>query len=168
MNKSKQISDKDNTSLLTFFKSKQICTTENSVTRRKEVVSRYKVKGKDYALNTLVWGNSDVGWCPAIIVQDSRSKQYYRQGSMDYFEWHLLFLTEPHYRAWQSEDNIHLFQPDKSPISVDIDQLGELAKSALTKANKLFNLPVMERVNSLKEGVETTLFQSEVVTHKKL
>ena len=162
MNKSKQVfSGNDNTSLLTFFKSKQICTSENSVSKSK-IISRDNFK-EDYALNTLVWGNLDDGWCPAIIVQDSISKKYNKQGSLDYFEWHLRFLTETTYTAWQYGYNIHLFQLDKSPIGVDMDQLGERAKSALLKANYLFNLPPNERLDFL-EGVTTNLSQCEVVT----
>ena len=130
----------------------------------KETTPRDNVN-EDFTLNTLVWGVSNDGWCPAIIVQDSLTKQYTRQGDLNGFELHLRFLTETAYSTWQSKDNIYLFQLGKSPIGIDMRLLGEGAKSALLKANDLYHLPLNERMrmDSL-EGLETNLSQSEVVS----
>ncbi|KAI6651061.1 hypothetical protein LOD99_5638 [Oopsacas minuta] len=161
MNTSKQNQNiRKNTSLLTFFKSKQPSATEDLVVSN-EVASDYAVRKQKYSLYSLVWGRSEFGWCPAIIEKDSNTALYYREGSNSIEEWHLRFLTEPASRSWRYEEDIQLFQLDKFPHLLETDKFRGSTKSALNKAEELFHLPPDERADSLTDDACINLSQSE-------
>lgn len=157
MNKSKK-SD-NNSSLLTFFTSKQLSTTIGDQVD----IAYSSVKHKqEYSLSNLVWGSSEVGWCPAIIEKEVQSGLYNRRRSAGVEEWYLCFLTIPVSRSWHSQNKIYLFQVDKYPSMVDLDKVSSVTKSAISKATKMFLLSPEQRVSYLAEEVCTSLSHSEV------
>ena len=156
MNKSKQSSK--NTSLLTFFSSKQ---PSNTTGDQVDTACSSVVHKQRYSVSYLVWGNSEVGWCPAIIEKEVQSGLYNRR-SAGVEEWHLCFLTKPASRSWHCQNSIYLFQEDKYPSMVDIDKVGSVIKSAISKAKKMFLLSTEQRASYLAEEVCISLSQSEV------
>ena len=155
MNKYKQ-SDK-NTSLLTFFTSIQPSTTAGDLV---DIACSSVKHRQEYSLSDIVWGNSEVGWCPAIIEKEIQSGLHNRRGSAGVEERHLCFLIKPASRSWHSQNSIHLFKVDKYPSMVEIDKVSSVTRSAISKAKKMFLLPPEERATYLTK--EDILSQSEV------
>ena len=157
MNKSKQ--SNKNTSLLTFFCSKQPYNTTGD---QLDTACSSDVHKQEYSLSYLVWGNSEVGWCPAIIEKEVQSGLCSRRRSTGVEEWHLCFLIKPESRSWHSQNSIYLFQVDKYPSTVNIDKVDSVIKSAISKAKKMFILPPEQRESYFAEEVCISLSQSEV------